>query len=224
MHGRGKPKKHIGAAKKYHPDLNPDDKDAEAKFKEVNEAYEVLSDKEKKARYDQFGHAGVDPTAAAGGGYGGYGGVGGFDFGDLGDIFEGFSAAALAAPEEAIRMRPVREEIFRPRSQSTFLRRARGQKSRFRSSAPSLVQIAAAAVQREALLPRPVLTAAAAARSESSSAHRSAPSPPRGHVRAVRERAGLSAAPVRSAMARVRYGCLNGWRSQSRREFMTARC
>ena len=77
-------------AKKYHPDLNPDDKDAEAKFKEVNEAYEVLSDKEKKARYDQFGHAGVDPTAAAGGGYGGYGGVGGFDFGDLGDIFEGF--------------------------------------------------------------------------------------------------------------------------------------
>ena len=76
-------------AKKYHPDLNPDDKDAEAKFKEVNEAYEVLSDKEKKARYDQFGHAGVDPSAAAGG-YGGYGGAGGFDFGDLGDIFEGF--------------------------------------------------------------------------------------------------------------------------------------
>lgn len=75
-------------AKKYHPDLNPDDKDAEAKFKEVNEAYEVLSDKDKKARYDQFGHAGVDPSA--GGGYGGYGNAGGFDFGDIGDIFEGF--------------------------------------------------------------------------------------------------------------------------------------
>lgn len=72
-------------AKQYHPDLNPNDKVAEAKFKEVNEAYEVLSDKDKKARYDQFGHAGVDPNFGAGGGYGGYGG-GGFDV-DLGDIF-----------------------------------------------------------------------------------------------------------------------------------------
>ncbi len=73
-------------AKKYHPDLNPDDQEAEAKFKEVNEAYEVLSDSEKKARYDQFGHAGVDPTAG-GAGYGGYGDMGGFD---IGDIFESF--------------------------------------------------------------------------------------------------------------------------------------
>ena len=52
-------------AKQYHPDLNPNDKEAEAKFKEVNEAYEVLSDPEKKAKYDQFGHAGVDPNLAA---------------------------------------------------------------------------------------------------------------------------------------------------------------
>lgn len=72
-------------AKKYHPDLNPGDKDAEAKFKEVNEAYEVLSDSDKKARYDQFGHAGVDPNFGAGGGAGGAG----FDF-DLGDIFSSF--------------------------------------------------------------------------------------------------------------------------------------
>lgn len=77
-------------AKKYHPDLNPGDAEAEKKFKEVNEAYEVLSHPEKKARYDQFGHAGVDPNyGAGGGGYSG-GGFGGFDFGDLGDIFDMF--------------------------------------------------------------------------------------------------------------------------------------
>ena len=71
-------------AKKYHPDLNPDDPEAEAKFKEVNEAYEVLSDKDKRGRYDQFGHAGVDPNFGAGGGAGGWGtGSGGVDF-DLG--------------------------------------------------------------------------------------------------------------------------------------------
>lgn len=75
-------------AKKYHPDLNPDNHEAETKFKEVNEAYEILSDPQKKSRYDQFGHAGVDPSygANAGGGFSG----GGFGFDDLGDIFESF--------------------------------------------------------------------------------------------------------------------------------------
>ena len=63
-------------AKKYHPDMNPGDAEAEARFKEVNEAYAVLSDEEKKAKYDQYGHAAFDP--AAGGGYGGgYGGSAG---------------------------------------------------------------------------------------------------------------------------------------------------
>ena len=76
-------------AKKYHPDMNPGDKEAEAKFKEVNEAYSILSDSDKRARYDQFGHAGVDPNYGAGGPGGGFGG---FDMGDidLGDIFGSF--------------------------------------------------------------------------------------------------------------------------------------
>ena len=79
-------------AMKYHPDRNPGDKKAEEKFKEVNEAYSVLSDADKKAKYDRFGFAGVDPSygAGQGGGFGGFGGFdGGMDF-DLGDLFGSF--------------------------------------------------------------------------------------------------------------------------------------
>ena len=76
-------------AKKYHPDMHPGDAEAEAKFKEVNEAYAILSDAEKRSQYDRFGHAAFDPSAGGGGsGFGGFGGFG--DFGGFSDIFSSF--------------------------------------------------------------------------------------------------------------------------------------
>ena len=100
-------------AKKYHPDQNPGDKSAEEKFKEINEAYSVLSDEEKKARYDQFGHAGTDDSFGAGG-YGPFSGFGGADFGmDLGDIFGSFfgGGSARTAKSGPSRGRNLHESI-----------------------------------------------------------------------------------------------------------------
>ncbi|MGD8576567.1 MAG: DnaJ domain-containing protein, partial [Thiohalophilus sp.] len=82
-------------AMKYHPDRNPDDEEALEKFKEAREAYDVLSDPQKRAAYDQFGHAGVDHSAGGGAGFGG--GFGGASFSDIfgdvfGDIFGGGGA------------------------------------------------------------------------------------------------------------------------------------
>ena len=106
------------SAMKYHPDRNPGDKTAEEKFKELGEAYEVLSDDEKRSRYDQFGHAGVDPNfGAGGGGYGGgFGGFSGFgDFGDIfGDIFGGGRSRA------STRNAPMRGENVGVRLELTF--------------------------------------------------------------------------------------------------------
>lgn len=78
-------------AKKYHPDLNPGDKEAEAKFKEANEAYEVLSDPQKRQQYDQFGHAAFE-NGGAGAGYGAYG-----DFGGFSDIFDSFFGGGFSS-------------------------------------------------------------------------------------------------------------------------------
>ena len=101
-------------AKQYHPDLNPGNAEAEQKFKEVNEAYEVLSDSNKKARYDQFGFAGVDPNYGAGtGGGGGFGGFTDFDFGDLGDIFGSFFGGGFGGGARSSRNGPQRGEIIR---------------------------------------------------------------------------------------------------------------
>lgn len=89
-------------AKKYHPDLNPDNKEAEQKFKEANEAYEVLSDSQKKARYDQYGHAGVDGNGGGfGQGFEGFGGGFGDIFEDIFDMFGGgFSGGRRSGPQK----------------------------------------------------------------------------------------------------------------------------
>ena len=106
-------------AMKYHPDRNPDNKEAEEKFKEAAEAYEVLTDDDKRARYDQFGFAGVDPNYGAGqGGYGGSG-FGGFgDFGDLGDIFGSFFGGGASRRSNA--NAPRRGENVGARLELTF--------------------------------------------------------------------------------------------------------
>ncbi len=109
------------AAMKYHPDRNPGDKEAEAKFKEVGEAYEVLSDDGKRSRYDQFGFAGVDPNYGAGaGGYGGsgFGGFGGF--GDFGDIFSEFFGGGGSSRGGASHNAPRRGENIMTHLELTF--------------------------------------------------------------------------------------------------------
>ena len=92
-------KAYRGLAKKYHPDMNPGDKDAEVKFKEVNEAYAVLSDSDKRSKYDRFGHDAFDPSAGAGG-FGGFGGFSGADF-DFGDIFSSFFGGGSSSRSRA---------------------------------------------------------------------------------------------------------------------------
>lgn len=115
-------------AKQYHPDLNPDDPTAEAKFKEVGEAYEILSDKTKRANYDRFGHAGVDPNFGAQNGYQRYQQYQSGDFGDFGDIFGdifsgfGFGGATRTRNPNG----PIRGNDARAHINLTFMEAAKG--------------------------------------------------------------------------------------------------
>ena len=119
-------------AMKYHPDRNPDDKEAEEKFKEVNEAYSILSDPDKKSKYDKFGHAGVDPNVGFGGG--GFSGFGGFEdiFGDIfgGGGFGGFGG--FGGGRGANRNGPRKGSDLQRRMDITFEEAAFGTKKEIR--------------------------------------------------------------------------------------------
>ncbi len=106
-------------AKKYHPDLNKGDAQAEQMFKDVNEAYSILSDPQKKDRYDRYGHAGVDPNYGAGGAGGGFGGFGGMDFGDVSDIFSSFFGGGFGGSSSR-RNAPIQGEDREVRVNLTF--------------------------------------------------------------------------------------------------------
>ena len=100
-------------AKKYHPDMNPGDKEAEAKFKEVNEAYEVLSDPQKKSQYDAYGHAAFDQSGGfGGGGFSGFGDFGGFS--DIFDMFGGFGGGSRrkSGPQKGANLEKIVEISF----------------------------------------------------------------------------------------------------------------
>ncbi len=118
-------KAYRGLAKKYHPDMNPGDAEAEAKFKELNEAYAVLSDPQKKSQYDQFGHAAFEQGGGAG--YGGFG-----DFGDIGDIFGsifgGGFGGGFGGSQSARRNGPMRGEDVEATVTITFEEAAFGVK------------------------------------------------------------------------------------------------
>ena len=112
-------------AMKYHPDKNPGDKSAEERFKEINEAYSVLADPDKKSKYDRFGHAGVDPNAGFGGG-GFSGGFGGFD--DIFDMFGGMFGGGFGGQQQRKANQPKKGRDLQKAITITFEEAAFGTK------------------------------------------------------------------------------------------------
>ena len=150
-------------AMKYHPDQNPGDKTAEEKFKEINEAYEVLSDADKKARYGQSGFAGVDPgTGMPNAGFGGFGGGGFSGFGDLSDIFGDFFGGG--ASSSGRRRGPAKGQNVVSATEISFEDAAFGCEREITfSRIETCSTLAMEAAQRRARAPRPVRTATAPA-------------------------------------------------------------
>jgi len=102
-------------AMKHHPDRNPDDKNAESEFKDIQQAYDILSDAQKRAAYDQFGHAGVDPSMGGAGGFYGAGAAGGANFADIfGDVFGDIFGAGRGRGHQVYRGADLRYSLELP--------------------------------------------------------------------------------------------------------------
>ena len=140
-------------AMKYHPDKNPGDKSAEERFKEINEAYSVLSDPDKKSKYDRFGHAGVDPNAGFGGG-GFSGGFGGFD--DIFDMFGGMFGGGFGGQQQ--------RKANQPKKGRDLKKRLSVQRKNWKSANMYNVLHAKAKEQNREQARKPVLSAEAADR------------------------------------------------------------
>lgn len=188
-------------ARKYHPDMNPGDKEAEEKFKEINEANEVLSDPDKKARYDQFGFAGVDPNYGAGAGGGAYS-AGGFDFGDLGDIFGSFFGGGFGGAR-ANPNAPQRGESLRTSVNISFEEAAFGCEKEVSIDRIEQCPDCRGSAAPRARPPRSVLTAAAAAWSSSAARRRWAICRRRHPASAAAARVRSFISPAPSAAARA---------------------
>lgn len=122
-------------AKQYHPDMNPNDKEAEAKFKEINEAYAVLSDPQKRQQYDMFGHSGVNGT-----GFDGFSGFGGFDFG-FEDIFDTFFGGSPFGRTTRRRTGPRRGNDLKHSLEISFIEAAFGTTKEINISRMQLCQV-----------------------------------------------------------------------------------